>query len=264
MNQMKVRICQDAATVARVGASMIVELVRENPAAVLGLATGSTPPALYQELIRRHKEEGLSFSQVTTFNLDEYVGLWPTHKQSYHFFMWENLFRHINIDPRRVFIPAGIAPDMGEYCEWYENAIRSLGGIDLQVLGIGPADDPHIAFNCAGTSLTSRTHVVNLHPATIKANARFFPSAVEVPRQAITMGVQTIMEVRQCLLLITGSHKAVSAVKAIEGPITVDVTASVLQNHPNTVVLLDEPAASKLKRIGQYELIAADETTVMV
>ena len=168
-------------------AKQVASLIRKKPDCVIGFATGSTPLGLYKELIRMHNEEGLDFSKVVSFNLDEYVGLPPTHPESYHYFMWENLFKHININPSNVHIPMGMAEDIDAFCEWYEEKIIEHGGIDLQILGIG--SNGHIAFNEHGSSLGSRTRIKTLDEKTRKDNARFFNSMDEVPKYAITMGV---------------------------------------------------------------------------
>ena len=203
---MRVIVEQGTAGVSGTGAKFVASLVRRKPTCVLGLATGSTPLGMYAELIRMHREEELDFSRVVTFNLDEYVGLGPTHPQSYRFFMQHNLFDHINIDPRNTHVPDGRALDFEAYCEKYEKMIRDEGGIDLQVLGIG--SDGHIAFNEPGSSLGSRTRLKTLTEETVRDNARFFGGEEAVPRLAITMGVGTILESRQCLLLACGSEKA--------------------------------------------------------
>jgi glucosamine-6-phosphate deaminase len=197
-----------------------------------------------------HRQEGLDFSQVTTFNLDEYVGLDPTHDQSYRFFMEENLFRHINVVPEKTTVPDGLALDFEANCRRYEQRIEDAGGIDLQVLGIGR--DGHIAFNEPGSSLGSRTRVKSLTGETIRDNARFFGNEENVPRLAITMGVGTILESRRCLLLATGSAKASAIRSTIEGPITAQITASALQLHRDVIVVLDEEAGSWLTRREYY------------
>ncbi len=230
-------------------AKIVAALVRRKPDCVLGLATGSTPLGLYKELIRMHKEEGLDFSKVTTFNLDEYVGLPPEHDQSYHYFMWENLFKHINIDPSRVHVPHGMADDVEEHCRWYEERIKKAGGIDLQVLGIGA--NGHIAFNEPGSSLGSRTRIKTLTEKTRQDNARFFKSIDEVPKYAITMGIGTIMEARQLLLLASGKNKAHAIKITVEGPITAMVPATIVQMHPKATIIVDKEAAAELT--GKYE-----------
>jgi glucosamine-6-phosphate deaminase len=250
---MEVVIKPDYEAVSQEAAGYIAELLYRKPNAVLGLATGSTPLGLYKELIRLHRDEGLDFSKVTTFNLDEYVGLPAEHEQSYHFFMWQNLFKHINISPQNVHIPNGMSPDAEAFCDWYENRIRAAGGIDLQVLGIGT--DGHIAFNEPASSLGSRTRMKTLTEQTIRDNARFFARKEQVPRYAITMGIGTIMESRTCLLLATGEAKAAIVARAIEGPVTSMVTGSALQLHPQAIVILDEPGAAKLQLRDYYRWV---------
>jgi len=236
--------------VSRRAAQFVASLVRKRPNCVLGLATGGTPLGMYAELIRMHREEGLDFSRVVTFNLDEYVGLAATHPQSYRYFMQQNLFDHINIDPRDTHVPDGRALDFEAYCEQYERLISDEGGIDLQVLGIG--SDGHIAFNEPGSSLGSRTRLKSLTEETVRDNARFFGSEEAVPRLAITMGVGTILESRQCLLLAAGAHKAKAIRETIEGPITAQITASALQLHRDVIAILDEEAARLLERRDYY------------
>jgi len=232
--------------ISKLAADMIAKVVRAKPNAVLGLATGSTPVGTYKELIRMHKQEGLDFSQVTTFNLDEYVNVPPTHDQSYRYFMNDNLFNHINIDKKKTHVPDGMAKDIPAFCKWYEEQILRAGGIDMQLLGIG--GNGHIAFNEPGSSLGSRTRVKTLDAKTIKDNARFFKSIDEVPKYAITMGIGTIMEARMLILLANKENKADAIAKTVEGPITAMVPASVVQLHPKAVIITDKAAASKLTR----------------
>jgi len=234
---------------SRIAAHIVANLVRAKPDGVLGLATGSTPLGLYRELVRMHREERLDFSQVTTFNLDEYVGLAKEHPQSYHAFMEEHFFRHVNIQRDRIHIPDGMAADVPAECAAYEEAIRSAGGIDLQILGIG--GDGHIGFNERSSSLASRTRIKTLTARTRADNARFFGRPEDVPLHVITMGVGTIMETRGVLLLAFGENKARAIAEAVEGPITAMNPASILQMHPVAKALLDEPAASQLK-LGDY------------
>jgi glucosamine-6-phosphate deaminase len=236
--------------VGRRAAQMIASLVRRKPNCVLGLATGSTPLGAYRELVRLHRDEGLDFSQATTFNLDEYVGLEPTHPQSYRNFMQQHLFQQINVDPRRTFVPDGRALDFEAHCRQYEQRIADAGGIDLQLLGIG--SDGHIAFNEPGSSLGSRTRLKTLASETIRDNARYFGSEEQVPRLAITMGVGTILESRRCLLLAIGSEKAAAIRRTVEGPITAQVTASALQLHREVIVIVDEQAGAGLERHDYY------------
>jgi len=239
--------------ISRQAAQIFARTLNAKPDAVLGLATGSTPLGLYKELIRMHKEEGLDFSQVTTFNLDEYVGLSKEHSQSYHNFMHVNLFQHINISEHNIYIPSGTTSNYQAFCEWYEERIVECGGIDLQVLGIG--SDGHVAFNEPGSSLGSRTRIKTLTSQTIDDNARFFDSVDEVPVYSITMGVGTILEARKILLLANGANKAEAVAAAIEGPVTSMCTASALQMHRDTVFLLDHEAAGGLKMTEYYQWI---------
>jgi len=248
---MRVIITKDYDEMSRKAARLIAEQVRRKPNSVLGLATGSTPLGTYRELIRMHREEGLDFSKVITFNLDEYYGLAPDHPQSYHYFMFENFFKHVNVNPKNIHIPDGLAKDVRAFCKEYEEEIKRAGGIDLQLLGIGR--DGHIGFNEPGSPLMGRTTLVALAEETIKDNARFFKSEDEVPRLAITMGCGTIMEARRILLLANGENKAEAIAATVEGPITSQVTASVLQMHPDVTVIIDEAAASKLKRREYYK-----------
>jgi len=250
---MRVIVESDMSGVSQTGARAVAGLVRRKPTCVLGLATGGTPLGMYAELVRMHREEGLDFSRVVTFNLDEYVGLGPSHPQSYRFFMQQNLFDQINIDPRNTHVPDGRALDFESYCELYEKMIRDEGGIDLQVLGIGT--DGHIAFNEPGSSLGSRTRLKTLTEETVRDNARFFGSEEAVPRLAITMGVGTILESRQCLLLACGSAKARAVRDTIEGPVTAQVTGSALQFHRDVIAILDHEAARLLERRDYYSQV---------
>jgi glucosamine-6-phosphate deaminase len=240
---------------SKAGAKAIAHLLNSKPNAVLGLPTGSTPLGLYKELARMHKHEGLDFSQVTTFNLDEYVGLKKDHPQSYHYFMHENLFKHINIPTQHVYIPSGTTDNYAAFCAWYERRIKECGGIDLQLLGIG--SDGHIGFNEPSSSLGSRTRIKTLARSTIEDNARFFEKMEDVPIYAITMGVGTILEARKIVLLANGENKADAVAKAIEGPITSMITASALQLHPDVTAYLDRAAASKLTMLDYYEWVQA-------
>jgi len=247
---MRIIIEPDYEGMSKKAAQIVAERIRNKPDIVLGLATGSTPLGMYQELVRLHKEEGLDFSKVTTFNLDEYWGLSPSHPQSYHYFMWNNLFSHININPDRVYIPSGRVRNIKTYCQWYEDKIKQVGGIDLQILGIGR--DGHIGFNEPGSSLGSRTRIKTLAPETVEDNARFFKNKDEVPRYAITMGVGTIMEARECMLLASGKNKAEAVQRCVEGPVSSECTSSALQLHPKVIIVLDEEASQNLKRKDYY------------
>lgn len=239
----------DASTEA---ARLIADRLLKKTNLVLGLATGSTPLGLYRELTRMHVEDGLDFSKVTTFNLDEYIGLPPSHSQSYHHFMRESLFDHINADARNIYIPDGMTHDVDAFCDWYEAQMRLAGGIDVQVLGIG--SNGHIAFNEPGSSLGSRTRIKTLTERTVRDNARFFATKSEVPRYAITMGIGTIMDARELVLIASGEGKAEAIRAAVEGPITAMVPASIIQMHRRAYVVLDEAAASALSRDYVEEL----------
>jgi glucosamine-6-phosphate deaminase len=252
---LRVIIEKDADAVSRQAAGIIAKHVRRKPSCVLGLATGSTPLGVYRELIRMHREGGLDFSQVTTFNLDEYVGLEATHPQSYRYFMQKNLFDHINVDPKKIHIPDGRATDFEAHCQQYERRIVEAGGIDLQLLGIG--SDGHIAFNEPGSSLGSRTRLKTLTGETIRDNARFFDNEEEVPHLAITMGIGTILESRRCLLLALGSAKAAAIRSSVEGPVTAQVTASALQLHREVIVIVDTDAGAWLERREYYQEVEA-------
>ena len=257
---MRVIIVTDGEAVARRGAAIVAALVRRKPNAVLGLATGGTPLGVYRELIRLHQDEGLDFSQVTTFNLDEYVGLGPSHPQSYRYFMQTHLFDHVNLDPQRTFVPDGRALDFDAYCDQYERQIEQAGGIDLQILGIGR--DGHIAFNEPGSSLGSRTRLKTLAVETVRDNARFFDNQDQVPRLAVTMGVGTILESKSCLLLALGEEKARAIRSTVEGPVTSQVTASALQLHRDVSVLVDEPAAGGLERRAYYDEVERSQALI--
>lgn len=250
---MEVMIQDTAETASRTAAALAAEEIRDHPDTVLGLATGSTPLGLYREWIRLHSDEGLDFGRVTSFNLDEYVGLPADHPCSYRYFMQEQLFNHINIRPDRVHIPNGTAGDLAAECAAYEQAIRDAGGIDVQVLGIG--SDGHIGFNEPGGSLASRTRREILTAQTRRDNARFFDNPEDVPLYSLTMGIGTILESRRILLLAFGEHKADILAKAVEGPVTASVPASVLQMHPHVTVFVDEPGAASLARVDHYKWV---------
>lgn len=239
------------------GGRWIARLLREKPNAVLGLATGSTPVPLYEELFRLHREEGLDFKNVTTFNLDEYMGLAPTHAASYHHFMREKLFRHINIDEKNTHIPDGLTTDVPGTCRKYEEAILAAGGIDLQILGIG--GDGHIGFNEPSSSLASRTRIKTLTERTRQDNAPFFDRVEDIPRHVITMGVGTIMDAREIVLLAFGEAKAKTLADAAEGPVTASVPASILQFHQKATILCDEAAASQMTRAEYYRWVHANK-----
>lgn len=246
---MLVRIFKSADNYSKAAAMEISRLIGKKADAVLGFATGSTPLLLYRELIRLSNEEGLDFSKVTTFNLDEYVGLSRNHSQSYHHFMMENLFSQINICPHNIYVPNGTVENIEEQCEWYEDQIKLKDGIDLQILGIG--GNGHIAFNEPGSSLGSRTRIKTLSDQTRKDNSRFFDKMEEVPKYAITMGIGTIMDSRKLLLMASGKNKAKAIKNTVEGPITAMIPATIVQMHQHAMIYIDEDAASLLS--GVYE-----------
>lgn len=220
---------------SRLGANLIAAQILLKPDSVIGFATGSSPVGIYRELVARYQMGELDFSEVTSVNLDEYIGLAPDHKQSYRYFMQENLFNHVNIDPARTFVPNGLAEDLAAECAAYDKRIADLGGIDLQLLGIGL--DGHIGFNEPAEVFEKPTHVAELHPSTVQANARFFASIDEVPRRAISMGLGSIMEARRILLIANGSAKRNIVDRAFNGPITPHIPASILQLHPNVTII---------------------------
>ncbi|GJM58349.1 glucosamine-6-phosphate deaminase [uncultured Dubosiella sp.] len=238
---MKIAVCENYDELSNKAFEVIKEQVVEKPDSVLGLATGSSPVGMYKDMIKDHKENGTSYKDVVTYNLDEYVGIDRNDPQSYYTFMNENLFSEIDIDPKNTHVPYG---NTKEDCEKYED---SVNGVDIQVLGIG--QNGHIGFNEPGTPFDEPTHIVDLTENTREANARFFDNDIDkVPAQAITQGIGTIMKAKKILLVANGANKA-DAVKAmIEGPVSVECPASVLQNHPDVVVVIDKEAASKLSK----------------
>jgi glucosamine-6-phosphate deaminase len=237
----------DAST--EIAARIIARIIKNKPDSVLGLATGSTPVPLYRKLIAMN----LDWSRITTFNLDEYVGVPPEHPQSYHHFMWENLFNHVNIRKENVHIPDGMARDLPAFCKAYEEKIHASGGIDIQLLGIG--SEGHIGFNEPSSSLASRTRIKTLTKQTRRDNARFFGNENDVPFHVVTMGIGTIMEAGQNLLLAFGESKSHAIVNAVEGAITATNPASILQMHETATVCIDDPAASKLERADYYRWV---------
>ncbi|MDA5109185.1 glucosamine-6-phosphate deaminase [Brevibacillus thermoruber] len=241
---MKLLIAENYEALSKEAARVVAQVVAAKPTAVLGLATGSTPIGMYRELARLHREEGVDFSRVMTFNLDEYVGLPPHHPQSYRTFMQEHFFRHVNIPLEQTNIPRGDAPDLQAECRRYEEAIAAAGGIDIQVLGIGR--NGHIGFNEPGSDAETTTRVVKLAQSTIKANARFFDSIDEVPTKAVSMGIKTILAAKRILLLASGEAKAEAVRRMLEGERTPDVPASLLQLHPDVTVIVDKDAAALL------------------
>jgi glucosamine-6-phosphate deaminase len=242
-----------AAEAQQEAARILRRQIQRQPASVLGLATGSTPIPVYEHLVKMHERGELDFSRIVSFNLDEYVGLTPDHLCSYREFMRQHLFGKVNIAPKNIHFPDGLAKDIPAHCAEYEAAIVRAGGIDLQLLGIGR--DGHIGFNEPSSSLASRTRIKTLTPQTVKDNAKCFGSPDKVPRHVITMGVGTIMDARHCLLLATGEAKADVVARTAEGPVTADVPASILQMHPACTLVVDEPAAARLKRRDYYRWV---------
>ncbi len=257
---MEIIIKRDYEEMSNASAKIIASEIKRKHDLVLGLATGDTPIGTYKELARIHREDGLDFSKVTTFNLDEYLGLAPLHENSYNYFMQENLFKYVNVSPHKIYVPQGNTDDPEEFSLWYEKKITEAGGIDLQVLGIGR--DGHIGFNEPGSSFASRTRVKGLYEQTIKDNARFFDKEEDVPRFAITMGVGTIMDASKILLIASGKEKADVCKEFIEGPVTSQITATALQLHSYSIVVLDEDAASKLERREYYDWIRDNKHVV--
>jgi glucosamine-6-phosphate deaminase len=250
---MRVVILPDATAVATIGADFFIQQIFQKPYSVLGLATGSTPLALYQQLTAAYQNNKISFKNVSSFNLDEYWGLSESHPQSYRQFMNQQFFNHIDIDKHQTYIPQGDAVDPFIACQDYENKIKEHGGIDIQLLGIGR--NGHIGFNEPSSSLMSRTRIKTLTRATIEDNARFFAAGEYQPHMALTMGIGTILDAKKIILLATGKSKA-SAIKAcVEGPLTAACPASALQLHPQAILILDEEAASELSDVEFYRHI---------
>lgn len=234
---------KDSEEAGILAAAQIAEQIRNKPDSVLGLATGSTPLGIYQELVRQHNCDQLDFSGVKTVNLDEYVGLDASHPQSYAYYMHQNLFSKVNIHPDNVHLPVGTAQDTEAQCADYDALIEGLATIDLQLVGIG--HNGHIGFNEPADAFTKGTHCVNLAPSTIQANSRFFESADEVPTKAYTMGIKTIMNAKKVIMLVLGKEKAKILKAAMTGPITPRVPASVLQLHPDFTLVADADALSE-------------------
>lgn len=242
---MQIRIFKTAHQVGQAAATMIAAQILRKPDSILGLATGSSPIPTYQALIAMHQAGVLDFSQTVSFNLDEYVGIDPQHPCSYHRFMQDNLFSQVNIRPENVHIPDGNAADVEASAQAYDAAILAAGGIDLQLLGIG--HNGHIGFNEPDEHFVYGCHEVQLSRSTIEANKRFFDSADDVPRSAVSLGIGSIMQARQVLLIATGEDKAEAVRQAIEGEVSPLWQASILRTHPDAVFLLDEAAASTLR-----------------
>lgn len=243
---MQIYRAKDYEDMSRKAANIIASQVVLKPDCVLGLATGSTPIGAYKNLVEKYEQGDLDFSQVTTVNLDEYKGLSRENDQSYYYFMHDNLFDHVNVKPENTHLPDGTKEDANEECARYEELIRSLGGQDLQLLGLG--HNGHIGFNEPDAVFEKTTHCVDLQESTIEANKRFFASADDVPKQAYTMGIGTIMQAKKILVVVSGEDKADTVAKAFFGPVTPEVPASILQFHKDVILVADEAALSKVPR----------------
>lgn len=240
---MKVIVVENYQQIGQQGAQIIAEVIKNNPNAVLGLATGTSPIGIYQNLVEMCQKGEISFANVKTVNLDEYVGLDGTHPQSYRYFMNDNLFNHVDIDKANTFVPNGVAENLQEECARYTTLVNSLVQ-DIQLLGIG--SNGHIAFNEPGTPFNSTTHVVNLTENTIKDNSRLFDDISQVPTKALTMGIANIMNAKSILIVANGKNKAQAVYDMVKGQVSTSCPASVLQNHPDVTVIVDKDAASLL------------------
>lgn len=239
---------EDYPSMSRRCAGLIAAEIIRKPDCVLGLATGSTPVGAYQQLVEWHRRERFSFREVISVNLDEYRGLSPEHEQSYRHFMERHLFRHVDIKPENTHVPNGLTQNPEEECRRYDERLLALGGADLQLLGLG--HNGHIGFNEPGATFVKETHVVDLSERSIEANARFFHSREEVPRQALTMGIGGIMSARRVLVAVSGPDKAEAVYRAFCGPVTPEVPASILQLHGDVVLVGDRSALTKLMEAG--------------
>lgn len=242
---MRIYTCEDYAAMSRRAADILAAQIILKPDCVLGLATGSTPVGAYAQLAAWHREGVLSFAQVRSVNLDEYRGLSGGHPQSYRHFMQKHLFRLVDIDPQNTHIPDGQAADPAVECARYNAVIRELGGVDLQLLGLG--HNGHIGFNEPGPAFVPGTHLVDLAERTIQANQRFFSPGEDVPRQALTMGIGNILQARAILVVVSGADKAEAVRRAFQGPVTPEVPASILQLHPEVTLVGDQAALSALE-----------------
>lgn len=242
---MRILVCKNYEEMSKKAAQMILSQVTLKPNSVLGLATGSTPVGMYKQLVKMYNDKQIDFSEISTFNLDEYYNLPKESNQSYDYFMKENLFNYINIPKKNINIPNGMAKDVEAECERYDKSIKDCGGVDIQVLGIG--HNAHIGFNEPTINFERGTHLVDLKQSTIEANARFFDKEENVPKKAITMGTGSIFKARKIMLLACGESKAQAIYNTVYGKVVPEVPASILQFHNDIVLILDEEAASKLK-----------------
>lgn len=221
-------------------AELIVQSIKKNPAISMGLATGATPVGVYKRLVNDHKKNNTSYDQLSAYNLDEYIGLQKSDINSYHYFMYNNLFKHININKNNCHLPDGMAADLYKECSRYESMINSIGGVDIQLLGLG--ENGHIGFNEPGTAFSSVTHLVKLEEKTRKVNGRFFQSFKDVPAHAITMGISTILRSKQIILLVSGKNKSLALAECLNGKISPKLPASALQLHGNVKIIADKEA----------------------
>ncbi len=238
-------------------ADVMEQAIQRNPRIVLGLATGRTMESLYDKLVEKHEHDGLDFSEVITFNLDEYIGLAPDDPNSYRYYMNKHLFSRVNIKPENTHLPDGTAKDLDAECRCYEELIRSVGGIDFQLLGVGQTG--HIGFNEPLSAMFSRTRPKALSPKTVEQNAPLFDAPEKMPRRAITMGVGTILDARRCVMLATGAQKADVIAQAVEGPVTSMLSATAMQLHPRCTVVVDAEAGAKLENQEYYRWIFEHE-----
>mgnify|MGYP000394196540 CR=1 FL=1 len=241
---MNLRVVNSYEELSKVAASEFSKVIKEKPNAILGLATGGSPIGMYKELIKMYENKELDFSKITTVNLDEYIGLNPEHSQSYRYFMNKHLFDRINIDKNKTYVPDGLEQDSYKACQQYNNIIEKSGGIDMQLLGLG--HNGHIGFNEPGEAFEKETHCVNLTKSTIEANKRFFEREEDVPKQAYTMGIKSIMQAKKILIVVSGKGKADIVKKAFFGPVTPEVPASVLQLHNDVTLVGDRDALCEI------------------
>lgn len=241
---MRIIIAENYQEMSNKAAAMVASQIILKPNSILGLATGDTPLGMYKELIKLYNNKQIDFSEAKTFNLDEYYGIGKENNQSYYYYMMKNLFNHININKENINIPNGMASDIQEECLYYEKRIKEVGGIDIQVLGIGV--NGHIGFNEPDVNFEAQTHLVNLDEKTIESNSRFFQSIEEVPTKAISMGIKTIMHAKKIILLANGVSKAEAIFQTVNGKISPEVPASILQLHQDVTIIVDKEAGSKL------------------
>lgn len=241
---MRIIIAENYQEMSNKAAAMVASQIILKPNSILGLATGDTPLGMYKELIKLYNNKQIDFSEAKTFNLDEYYGIGKENNQSYYYYMMKNLFNHININKENINIPNGMASDIEEECLYYEKRIKEVGGIDIQVLGIGV--NGHIGFNEPDVNFEAQTHLVNLDEKTIESNSRFFQSIEEVPTKAISMGIKTIMHAKKIILLANGVSKAEAIFQTVNGKISPEIPASILQLHQDVTIIVDKEAGSKL------------------